>query len=80
MAGKGDKMRQGANLRAYEENYDRIFTKRTVREWEKHLDHKIISYDGFRDVKETDKISYARYIDGYIHCTVLLKINESTTN
>jgi hypothetical protein len=32
MAGKGDKLRKGANLKAYWDNYSNIFGKKTVEQ------------------------------------------------
>jgi hypothetical protein len=32
MAGKGDKLRKGANLKAFWDNYDNIFSKKAVEQ------------------------------------------------
>lgn len=38
-AGKGDKLRAGANLKKYWDNYDVIFAKKkTILEWQKQFD------------------------------------------
>ncbi len=57
-AGKGDKLRKGANLNSYWENYDRVFRKRkTVKEWQSFLNLKIENYDGFREYNSDDLLT-----------------------
>lgn len=57
-AGKGDKLRKGANLNSYWENYDQIFRKRkTVKEWQSFLNLKIENYDGFREYNSDDPLT-----------------------
>lgn len=57
-AGKGDKLRKGANLNSYWENYDQIFRKRkTVKEWQSFFNLKIENYDGFREYNSDDLLT-----------------------
>lgn len=71
--GKGDSLRKGANLEAYWNNYDLAFKKRkTVEDWAKHFNHKIKSYDGFREYNQDDLLTEEEYERGYIRCTVQL--------
>ena len=57
-AGKGDKLRKGANLNSYWENYDQVFRKRkTVKEWQSFLSLKIENYDGFREYNSDDLLT-----------------------
>lgn len=72
MNGKGDKLRKGANLKAYYDNYDKIFSKKTVEEWQKIYKDIIIDYDGFRHLSRTDKITATEYENGISKCTVQL--------
>lgn len=61
-AGKGDKLRQGANLEKYWENYDRVFSKKkTVFQWQKHFRDDITSYDGFREYNADDVMTEQQY-------------------
>ena len=60
MNGKGDKLRKGANVRAYWDNYDNIFQKKprkTVAQWVKHLNLVPENYDGFREYNSDDLIT-----------------------
>lgn len=74
--GKGDKLRKGADLNAYWQNYDNIFRRprKTVFEWQKHFGHVIKSYDGFREYNHDDLLTQEEYESGYIRCTVQLKV------
>ena len=57
-AGKGDKLRKGANLNSYWENYDKIFRKRkTVKEWQSFLSLKIENYNGFCEYNRDDLLT-----------------------
>ena len=57
-AGKGDKLRKGANLNSYWENYDQIFRKKkTVKEWQSFLSLKIENYNGFREYNSDDLLT-----------------------
>lgn len=61
-AGKGDKLRKGANLEKYWENYDKIFCKRkTFLQWQKYFNDCIVSYDGFREYNSDDLITEQQY-------------------
>jgi hypothetical protein len=61
-AGKGDKLRAGANLDAYWSNYDNIFRKRkTIKQWQNHFNDIIMDYDGFREYNSDDLITEQEY-------------------
>ena len=65
-AGKGDKLRKGANLPSYWENYDKIFAKRkTMKEWQKHLGHLILDFSGFREYNSDDLLTEDEYKKAY---------------
>jgi hypothetical protein len=69
-AGKGDKLRAGANLDAYWSNYDNVFRKRkTIKQWQKHFDDVIIDYDGFREYNADDLITEQQYKKQLESCT-----------
>lgn len=64
-AGKGSKLRQGANLSAFWDNYDRVFQKRkTVQEWQKHFKHKSVDWDAFREYNRDDLVTKEQYEHG----------------
>ncbi len=67
--GKGDSLRKGANLEAYWNNYDLAFKKRkTIEDWAEHFNHKIISYDGFREYNQDDLLTEKEYQSGLTRC------------
>jgi hypothetical protein len=77
-AGKGDKLRAGANLQSYWENYDNIFRKRkTIKQWQKHFNDVIIDYDGFREYNADDLITEQQYKKQLELCTLQLPTNFS---
>jgi hypothetical protein len=44
-AGKGDKLRKGANMTKYWDNYDAIFAKKkSIGEWQKHFNVQPCDY------------------------------------
>lgn len=51
MAGKGDKLRKGANLKAYWDNYSNIFNKKTVEQ----LQEPAKDVDQTKDIKQEDE-------------------------
>lgn len=62
MAGKGDKLRKGADLRAYSENYDRIFRPRkTIAAWERHFNDFIPDLSGFCEYNFDDLLTEQEY-------------------
>lgn len=68
--GKGSKPRP-TNLRAFEENYDKIFSRRkTVSDWAVYFGDKIKSYDGFREYNQDDLLTEKEYQRGLPHCTM----------
>lgn len=70
MAGKGDKLRKGANLKAYSDNYDRIFRKRkTFTAWAKHFGDILVDFSGFRDYNSDDQLTEQEYKQGLLLCT-----------
>ena len=73
MNGKGDKLRKGADLNAYYNNYDAIFRKKTVEEWQTLFNDNILDYDGFRHLSRSDKITESEYQEGLIRCTIQFK-------
>lgn len=69
-AGKGDKLRQGADLKKFWENYDRVFAKKkTVFEWQKQFNDVIIDYDGFREYNADDVMTEQQYKQLLQQCT-----------
>lgn len=65
MAGKGDKLRKGADLKAYTDNYDRIFRPRkTVKAWSEHFRDYIVDFSGFRDYNSDDLLTEQEYKKG----------------
>jgi len=54
-------------------NAELIAEKNTVDSWEKILDHNILDYDGFRNIKKDTLINYDEYIKGYVQCTTKYK-------
>jgi hypothetical protein len=63
--GKGDKLRKGANLPAYWENYDRVFQKRkTVKEWSEFLGVKIQNWSGFEEFNIDDLLTEEEFKKG----------------
>lgn len=59
--GKGDKPRP-VNLQRYEENYEKIFVKRkTMKEWQKHFDHLVLDFSGFREYNSDDLLTEEQY-------------------
>jgi hypothetical protein len=51
MAGKGDKLRKGANLKAYWDNYANIFGKKTVEQ----LQEPSKDVTQTKDIKQEDE-------------------------
>jgi len=61
-AGKGDKLRKGANLNSYWKNYDRIFQKRkTAQEWRKFLNLTIQNWDAFLEYSSDDLLTEEQF-------------------
>jgi hypothetical protein len=54
-----------------------FFQVATVKGWAKQLNHAIVSYDGFRDVSETELIFQSDYRDRLTRCTVSFKIGNA---
>lgn len=57
MNGKGDKLRKGANLKAYWENYDRIFRKTISQNTDEDIVDAQQAHDDLND--ELDRTSYS---------------------
>ncbi len=55
-AGKGDKVRKGANHKAYWDNFP-FDEKNTISYWGHKMGYNILDYKGFRDVKPGDKLT-----------------------
>lgn len=59
--GKGDKPRP-VNLQKYEENYEKIFTKRkTIKEWQKYFGHLILDFNDFCEYNSDDLLTEDQY-------------------
>ena len=70
MAGKGDKLRKGANLKAYGDGYDRIFTKRkTIKEWQLHFRDVSVDFNGFKEFNSDDLLTESQYKTSRSRCT-----------
>lgn len=77
-AGKGSKPRP-VDKTKWDENYDRIFSKRkTVLDWQKHFGDKIKSYDGFREYTQDDLLTEKEYQIGLNSCTIYHKLNNDS--
>lgn len=72
-AGKGDKLRKGADLKAYWNNYDNIFRRQTWQEWARELGETIIDPDGFDRTNPNKKYSRKEFDEGLPDCTRILK-------
>ena len=55
-AGKGDKIRKGANLKAYWDNFP-LEEKNTASYWGCKMGYNILDHKGFRDMKPGDKLT-----------------------
>lgn len=74
-AGKGDRPRP-VDKTKWDENYDRIFSKRkTIQQWADYFGDVIRSYDGFREYNQDDLLSRNEYEKGIVRCT-LIKSNR----
>ena len=63
-------MRQGADLKKFWGNYDRVFAKKkTVFEWQKQFNDVIIDYDGFREYNADDVMTEQQYKQLLQQCT-----------
>lgn len=63
-AGKGDKLRVGANLKKYWENYDEIFRKqprKTIKQWREFLNHKEVDFDTALEYNSDDLLTQSEY-------------------
>lgn len=70
-AGKGDKLRAGANLQAFWDNYDIAFgKKKTVKQWQQHFNDIIVDYDGFREYNSDEFITEQKYKELIQLCTL----------
>lgn len=74
MAGKGDRLRPGANLNAFWENYDRAFSKRrTLSQWAAVHKDIFLDYDGFREYNSDDLMTEEEYKKCRSHCSTVCK-------
>lgn len=69
-AGKGDKLRAGANLEAYWSNYNDVFRKRkTIKQWQDHFGGATIDCDAFKEHKAEDLLTEQQYKKLLQSCT-----------
>jgi hypothetical protein len=69
-AGKGDKLRAGANLDAYWSNYDDVFRKRkTIKQWQCYFNDAIIDQTAFEQHNSEDLLTEQEYKKLQQSCT-----------
>lgn len=69
-AGKGDKLRAGANLEAYWSNYNDVFRKRkTIKQWQDHFGGATIDCDTFKEHNAEDLLTEQQYTKLLQSCT-----------
>jgi hypothetical protein len=69
-AGKGDKLRAGANLGAYWGNYDDVFRKRkTIKQWQHHFNDAIIDCTTLKQHNSEDLLTEQEYKKLQQSCT-----------
>jgi hypothetical protein len=69
MAGKGSKLRKGANLQNYWNNFP-FDEKNTVTYWKNKFGDKIADERGFRDLAVGAKISEKEYLERLEDCVL----------
>ena len=69
-AGKGDKLRAGANLGANWGNYDDVFRKRkTIKQWQHHFNDAIIDCTTLKQHNSEDLLTEQEYKKLQQSCT-----------
>lgn len=69
-AGKGDKLRAGANLEAYWSNYNDVFRKRkTIKQWQDYFGGATIDCDAIKEHNAEDLLTEQQYTKLIQSCT-----------